>query len=88
MEALKLQEVIMNQMIVFHVLDCSVELFSSETAYGWMTVAEVAGNYVHFNNDLINVETAINVWQYLNGRLMSMEEIQQVMDDNVLRFGA
>lgn len=87
MHTLELKEVLVNEMIVFHVLDMSIELFSSETCYGWKTAAEIAGRYHYLEDELINIETAVNLYQYLNNRMLSQEEIQLVMDENIPRLG-
>lgn len=88
MEPLQLQDVVLTSGIVYYIQDSAVELFSSETAYGWKTIAEVSKTYHYLDDELINIETAINLWQYLNNRLLSQEEIQKVMDDNLPRLGA
>lgn len=81
------KETVDNFMTVYHVVDMSIELISDATAYGWQTVAEVAGEYHYLGDEAVSLETAINLYQHLIGRTLSQQEIQFVMDDNVLRLG-
>lgn len=80
--------VVRNDGIVYLIKDVAVELYSSETAYGWQTVGVIGDIYYQMGDDLINLETAINCWQEVNGSILSQEEIQKVMDINLPRLGA
>jgi len=74
----------------FFILGLEIELLSSETEYGWMTAAIVNDNlskekseyynYIHhLDNELITLEAAFDVWQYLKNRLLTAEEIKAAM---------
>lgn len=86
--SLELQDVVYTSGIVYYINDWSIELYSSETAYGWKTVAEIAKKYHYLDNEVLSLETAINVWQSLNGRKLTHEEWQKAVDDNIPRLGA
>lgn len=73
-------------MRTFSIMGSDVSLFSSETAYGWQTCAEISSNFAdkvihnyHYLGDMfINIETAILAWQELNNRLLTQAEITEV----------
>lgn len=87
MEALKNKEVLVNETIVFHVIDCSIELASSDTSYGWKTIGIIGGQTHYLGDELINLETALNLYQSINNRMLSKEEVQYVVDENTLKLG-
>lgn len=66
----------------FSILGEDLHLFSSNTSYGWQTVAEFHSNYYYLGDQYINVETAINCWQEINGFQLTAEEIQYIVDEN------
>jgi len=79
----------------FFILGLEIELLSSETEYGWMTAAIVNdnlpkdksefNNYIyHLDNELISLETAFDVWQYLKNRMLTAAEIKTAMEVNRL----
>lgn len=76
--------VIVDRMTTFNILGADVALFSSETIYGWQTCAEVENEYHYLGDKYISIETAINCWQDLHGRMLTQEEINEVMESNDL----
>lgn len=80
--------VVKNDAIVYLIKDDAVELYSSETAYGWQTVGIIDDVIYQMGDDIINIETAINCFQEVYGVTLTQEEIQQVMDSNLPRLGA
>lgn len=79
MSDLSSQEVICNTTKAFYVLDTSIQLDTSETAYGNKTFAIVEGVYHYLGDENIGIETAVNVYQYINNRMLSPQELQSVM---------
>jgi hypothetical protein len=70
--------------VVFTVLGEEINLISSETAYGQSTVAEINGQYHYLDDELPTIASAIFVWQELNNRDLTTEELHQIMVDNKL----
>lgn len=62
-----------------------ISLVTNETAYGWQTVAEVNGDYHYLGDELCNIETAVALWQDLNGRLLSVQELHTILVENGLK---
>lgn len=62
-----------------------ISLITNETAYGWQTVAEVNDEYHYLGDVLCNIETAVCLWQELNGRLLSVQELHTILVENGLR---
>lgn len=75
-------KIILDEFITFKILDMVISLASSETAYGWKTFAEVGEEYIQYGDENLNIETAIDIYQYLNNRKLSAEDIQIIMDEN------
>jgi hypothetical protein len=73
-----------NTTIAFHILETKVALFASETTYGPMTVAEIDGFYYQLGDQPVNLSTAIRIWEFLADRLLTKQEIEQVLIDNDL----
>ncbi len=70
--------------VKFFILECTVELISSETAYGLQTVGVMDGEYFYLGSAICNIETAINLWQESYGMLLSAEDMTAVMLQNKL----
>lgn len=68
----------------YFILGDRLEFFSNETAYGWMTIIYMYQAYHHLGNQLVNLRTAIDLWQKINGILLTQEEIEMVMIENSL----
>ena len=78
-------------MIVYHscanfkVLESQINLYSEKMDYGYNTVAEVDDKLYYLGNELPNITTAIFAWEYINNRLLTKEELRQVLlEHNVL----
>lgn len=66
----------------FIVLGQSITLISDECAHGLNTVADM-GDFVHYMGDEYpTISTAIFAYQEIHDRLLTSEEIRQVMIDN------
>ncbi len=70
--------------VKFYIQESTVELISSETAYGLQTVGVMDGEYFYLGSAICNIETAINLWQESYGMLLSAEELTSVMVQNKL----
>ena len=70
--------------VTFTVLGKEINLISEELCAGRNTVAEVDNNYHYMGNEYPTISTAIFVWQEVNGRDLSNEELRQAMVDNNL----
>lgn len=77
-----------NTTVAFDILGNHIILFASETAYGNLAVAELDNTFHQLGNQPVNISTAIRVWEYLNNRLLTNEELDQVIIDNGLSSGA
>lgn len=80
--------IVYNTAVIYHVCGTPIELFSDETAYGWSVVAEVNNLYHYLGNQLMNLHTAIHLWQQLNNRILSQEEFELVLIENGKRSQA
>ncbi len=70
---------------IYSVMGTSIALFDSETAYGIHTCAEVQDDYYYFGNTSgVSIETAVDCWQYINGRSLTQVEMREVMVENGL----
>lgn len=78
--------IIYDVMKKFYILGTVVALLSDETAYGFQTYAESSDNgFIHYLGDVLpNLETAINVWQDINNRWLSQEEIESILIENAM----
>lgn len=77
-----------NTTIAYHVIGLKIELFSDHTAYGWSTIAEVNNEYYRLGDRLINLQTAVHVWELINDKKLSDEEIELVAIENGLKSQA
>jgi hypothetical protein len=87
-QSFTLIDVILSVSQTFYVMGSKIEIISSETVYGWQTAIILDSNIHYLNDELISLETAINFWQQLNGRLLSQEEIKSVMQANIFKLSA
>lgn len=70
---------------IYSVMGTEIALFDSDTAYGVHTCAEVQDDYYYFGNTSgVSIETAVDCWQYINGRSLSKAELTEVMVENGL----
>lgn len=74
--------------ISFKILNEKINLISHEFDYGLNTVAEMVNSqtdkFYYLGDQAPNIESAINAWQEVNKRVLSDEEICQIMLDNHL----
>lgn len=83
---------VINLSHAFQILGLQVDMFSSETYYGWKTAAiindflgdkSIYNNFVYYmDNEYITLETAIDAYQSVVGRMLSAAEVKKVMNDN------
>lgn len=76
------EEVVYSTATMYKVLDVDVYLFGSDTVYGWKSFAEIDGVYHYLDDSLITLHTAMNLWEYLNNRLLTREEAKLVLKEN------
>lgn len=75
-------------MIVYHncatfkVLESTIHLYAERMDYGYNTVAEVDDKLWYLGNEYPNLTTAIFAWEYINNRLLTKEELRQVLLDH------
>lgn len=71
----------------FEVLGMEINLISDETCYGLNTVAEVNDQLHYLGSEHSSISTAIFLWQELNGRELTNEELRQTLEENqILEF--
>lgn len=70
--------------VVFKVMGDNVYLISDETCYGRNTVAEINRQLHYLGDEPPTIATAVFIWQELNSKLLSSDELHQVMLDNNL----
>lgn len=72
----------------YMVLGTSVNLLSEELDIGRNTIAEVGNSYHYLGPKLLNISSAIFVYQNIFKREITNEEFSQIMIDNNLISGA
>lgn len=75
----------LNHMKVYKIRDTEVSMFSSQTSYGWHTVAEIKGHYYYLGDQLDNIITAIVLYEKLNNVVFTIGEVEDAMIKNSLR---
>jgi hypothetical protein len=65
--------------ITFLVLDQEINFISDQCYFGLNTVAEVNDKFYYLGSQLPNISTAIMVWQDINNKELTNEELRQVM---------
>jgi len=66
----------------FIIMGQTITLISDECAHGLNTVADM-GDFNHYmGNEYPTISTAIFAWQEVNNRLLTSQELRQVMIDN------
>lgn len=73
---------------VYQVMDTKIEIFSDITSYGNMTVAEFNNKYYQLGNSPVDIQTAINLWQKLNDKILTLEEVENIVIANGLKSQA
>lgn len=76
------QENLFDDVTYFKVFDNDVGLISTETSYGWQTVADFGGTYYYMDDQLITLETAINAWQEYYDIELTQGEIEYILIEN------
>lgn len=66
----------------FSILGTEINLISEELYSGRNTVAEMNDAFHFVGNEYPTISTAIFLWQEINGRDLSSEELRQTMKDN------
>jgi hypothetical protein len=69
---------------VFIILGKTVTLISDECSFGRNTVADIEGVLHYMGDEYNTLSTAIFAYQEVNDRLLTGQEIRQVMIDNGL----
>jgi len=77
---------LVNDLTFFLVLDSEIELLRDETVYGMQTVAFIDGVVHYMQDEPVSLETAINLWQDMNDRLLTHDEFNQVDVENSIRL--
>jgi hypothetical protein len=73
---------------VYQVKDTPISMTTSETEYGWHTIAEVNRHYHYLGDQLFNIATAIALWEKLNGKTLTSLEVEQTMIENGMKSDA
>jgi hypothetical protein len=68
----------------FILMGKEINIISEEFEAGRNTVAEIDGMYHYIGDEYPSIGAAVFIWQELNNRLLSNEELRQVMIDNNL----
>jgi response regulator of citrate/malate metabolism len=66
----------------FIVMGQSITLISDECAHGLNTAADMGDFIYYMGNEYPTISTAIFAWQEVNNKLLSNQELRQVMIDN------
>jgi hypothetical protein len=70
--------------ISYRILDSEVKFYADETAYGWNVVADYNKSYYNLGNESVGIELAVSFWQNQNNKMLSQDELKQIMTDNQL----
>jgi hypothetical protein len=70
--------------ISYRIFDSEVKFYADDTAYGWNVVAEYNNNYYHLGSESVGIELAVSFWQNQNDKILSQDELKQIMIDNQL----
>lgn len=68
--------------VTFTVMGQEINLITDETDYGRNTVAEIGDVYHQLGDEFPGIAAAVFAWQEVNGRLLTDNELDQVMKDN------
>jgi len=67
--------IVYNNYLSFKILGQYINMFSDETDYGRRTVAEINDSYHYLGDVEPTIQTAILLWEKLNGKNLSEDEI-------------
>lgn len=70
--------------ISYRIFDSEVKFYADETAYGWNVVAEFNDKYYNLGNESVGIELAVSFWQEQNDKILSQDELKQIMISNQL----
>lgn len=77
-------EVVYQDGYAFKILNDNITIYSEATPFGYNTVAELDSKMTYLGSELVNLTTAIFAWEYIHGRLLTKEELHQVLTDHSL----
>jgi hypothetical protein len=63
----------------FQILGETIILYSEKMEYGYNTAAQIGDKIHYLGDELPNLSTAIFAWEYTHQRLLTKEELRQVM---------
>jgi hypothetical protein len=62
-------------------------LYTEDTCYGRNTVAEIGDIYHYLGDEQPSIATAMLAWQQINNRDLSIDERNQMLNDNIKQLG-
>lgn len=71
--------------ITYNILGSEVKFYVDMTAYGQNVVAEYNNEYYYWGDEIVNIELALIFWQEHNNKMLSQDEVNQIMIDNNLK---
>jgi hypothetical protein len=74
--------------LIFNILGTTIALYSEELDVGINTVANIGDDYFYLGNQPPNIETVVRLWEQLNNRSLTQQELDKVMSDNNLKSQA
>ena len=66
--------------VEFLIEDIAIDLFSSETAYGRQTIADIDNQYIYLGDSDLNVFAAIHAFETFFGNVFTPEQISEIAD--------
>lgn len=75
-------EILYKDYMTFNILGEELNIISDETDYGLNTVGELSGTYYYLGNQPPILASAIIVWEILHDKLLSDEELTQIIKEN------
>lgn len=64
------------------IYDTKINIISNDTDYGRSTVAEINDKFYYLGDEDNDITTAIEIWQNINDKKLSAEQIVEVLIDN------
>ena len=77
-----MEEVIYKDYETFNVLGEEVILITDKTDYGDNSVVLIKDNSYYLGDEAATLENVLYAWQELNGRDLTVDEIDQITKDN------
>lgn len=75
-------DILYKDYVTYNILGDELNLFSYETEYGRSTVAELGDRYYYLGDEPANLESALFIWQDMQGKILSLEEFEEVTNNN------